>query len=61
MKKGLVFGGILALLIIVTTVIIVVTNKHCDDGNPPSGTPGLRRYPNQPEDKKCFSLIQRLP
>ena len=57
MKKGLVFGGI-ALLIIVTIVIIVVTNKHCDDGNTPSGTPGLRRYPIQPEDKKCSSLIQ---
>ena len=58
MKKGLVFGSILALLIIVTIVIIVVTNKHCDDGNTPSGTPGLRRYPIQPEDKKCSSVIQ---
>ena len=58
MKKGLVLGSILALLIIVTIVIIVVTNKHCDDGNTPSETPGLRRYPIQPEDKKCSSVIQ---
>ena len=57
-KTKMITGGIAILLIIIIVIIAVATTGYCEDGNSPSGTPGLRRQPDQSDDFACSSLIQ---